>query len=77
MILFNSSNLCSELQLDPSPTYKALSIATYILVLTMGLFLYSGLLHFEKYGRDPQKRSFHNKMLSFLFFLVSYLDSKG
>ncbi len=40
---------------------------SYGLALTVSLPLRFGIIHFEKYGGDPMKRSFGNHMISFIF----------
>ena len=34
------------------------------LLVTLGSLLYAGIIHFEHYGGDPQKRTFTNKMFA-------------
>ena len=44
---------------------KIIATITYILVETIGSFLYLCIIHFERYGGDPQKRSVSNRFISF------------
>ena len=38
----------------------------FVIFATIGLIPLGGIVSFEKYGGDPQKRSFGNRMTSFL-----------
>ena len=52
---------------------KTIATITYFLVETIGSFLYICIIHFERYGGDPQKRSFSNRFISFAAYF-SLLD---
>ena len=49
---------------DNIPT-KIIATVTYILLETIGSFLFLSAIHFERYGGDPQKRSISNRLISF------------
>ena len=49
---------------DNIPT-KIIATVTYILLQTIGCFLILCVIHFERYGDDPQKRSISNRLISF------------
>ncbi len=65
-----SSDVCSQLKMDPPIVYKVFSGMAFVIYETFGCFLLVGVILFEKYGGDPQKRSFRNRMISFLAYLV-------
>ena len=44
---------------------KIIATMTYLLVETVGSSLYLCIIHFERYGGDPQKRSVSNRFISF------------
>ncbi len=52
-----------------APSFKVQVIGgiTYGVSLTIGNLLRFGIIHFERYGGDPMKRSFGNHMISFIF----------
>ena len=43
---------------------KVIAALTYLLG-TMGNFLYLGIMHYEKFGQDAQKRSFSDRIFGF------------
>ena len=43
---------------------KIIAALTYLLG-TMGNFLYLGIMHYEKFGQDAQKRSFSDRIFGF------------
>ena len=51
---------------------KSVAVAVYI-ICGIGHLLILGIAHYEKYGQDPQKRSFPDKMIGFycLYFVLT------
>ena len=61
---------------DSSIIFKIVAVVVYIL-LCIGYLLIIGIAHYEKYGQDPQKRSFQNQMMGFVFwnyFLMCFIS---
>ena len=56
---------------------KIIAALTYLLGTT-GNFLYLGIMHYEKFGQDAQKRSFPDRIFSFNCYetMVSILSLK-
>ena len=56
-----------------STGFKIFGLIMY-LIGCLGTFSFIGIIHFEKYGQDPQKRSFSDQILSFnckMFTIIS------
>ena len=78
-------NGASEMEFKPFPNFFADTPSRIyqciVTILTM-LFsiLYLGIIHYERYGGDPLKRSIQNRMISaaaFSAFMMSYIANAG
>jgi hypothetical protein len=49
-----------------SSTIKVLFTLNFITIEIFGNFLFGGIIHFEKWGSDPQKRDLSNQLISFV-----------
>ena len=47
-------------------TIKTLGIIFHLIIMTFGSFLWFGIIHFERFGGDPQKRSISNHIISYI-----------
>ena len=54
------------------PTVKVIGILSYFLG-RLGNFLLLGIVHYEKFGQDPQKRSLSDRLFTFWFQLFTSL----
>ena len=61
-LTFNCSNLMEEMFEDTSMTIYA--IVVYIFNMPVGSVLWFLVIHYERFGGDPMKRSISNKLLS-------------
>ncbi len=54
---------------DPSTNwiYKITVLFNFVLIQTVGNVLTIAIIHYEKWGGDPKKRSLSNQLLSFCF----------
>ena len=48
---------------------KIIAVITYLFG-SLGNFLYLGVIHYEKFGQDAQKRSFPDRIFSFNCFMA-------
>ena len=71
-IMFNKT--CPEdgriEELPLGPTVKVIGILSYFLG-RLGNFLLLGIVHYEKFGQDPQKRSLSDRLFTFWFQLFT------
>ena len=71
---FNSSIFQNENEIAGiSLGSKVFGLIMY-LIGCLGIFSIFGIIHFEKYGQDPQKRSFSDQIFTFsckIFMIVS------
>ena len=67
-IMFNKT--CPEdgriEELPLGPSVKVIGILSYFLG-RLGNFLLLGIVHYEKFGQDPQKRSLSDRLFTFWF----------
>ena len=73
-IMFNKT--CPEdgriEELPLGPSVKVIGILSYFLG-RLGNFLLLGIVHYEKFGQDPQKRSLSDRLFTFWFQLFTSL----
>ena len=43
--------------------FKSFQICQCVIVLPIGLLLFCGIVHFERFGGDPLKRSIYNMLI--------------
>ena len=68
------------IELYKNPTIKTLGIIFHVIIMIFGSFLWFGIIHFERFGGDYQKRSLSNHIVSYiatsiLIFKVLLIES--
>jgi hypothetical protein len=58
-----------------SSTVKVLVTLHFITIQIVGNLLWVGIIHFEKWGSDPQKRDLSNQLISFVCQLMIFMIS--
>jgi hypothetical protein len=58
-----------------SSTVKVLFTLHFITIQIVGNLLYVGIIHFEKWGSDPQKRDLSNQLISFSCQMIILMTS--
>ena len=65
-VFVNLVEIFSPVENEVGLTYKVILIVQLGLVLPIGTFLHFGIIHFERFGADPMKRSLYNMLVSLL-----------
>jgi hypothetical protein len=74
--LFSHTMNNTTLEYDSaSSTVKVLFTLHFITIQIVGNLLWVGIIHFEKWGSDPQKRDLSNQLISFACQLIILLTS--
>ncbi len=53
-----------------STAFLVLGTVNNVLIMTIGNLLHYGIIQYEHYGGDPQKRTMSNKMISFSCYIL-------
>ena len=62
-----------ENDISPQTIIKIIVVITFVLA-NIGNFMLLGVIHFEKYGQDPMKRSFPDRMFANFCWLHVYVS---
>ena len=55
---------------------KFIGLLSYLIASSLGTCLFLGIIHYEKFGQDPQKRSFSDQIFTFncvMFMMASFV----
>ena len=74
---YNSTNTDTDRSNDQTEVViKIIGLLSYIIASGFGTCLILGIIHYEKFGQDPQKRSFSDQIFTFncvMFVMASFV----
>ena len=76
---YNSTNITTAYNDSNDQTVlviKFIGLLSYLIASSLGTGLILGIIHYEKFGQDPQKRSFSDQIFTFncvMFMMASFI----